>query len=98
MTYVTGHRSVSDCIRCASKDLIQCAPKSLSFAQYQQAGAPGNVGTLMVGARLKGAELLKAWLAVILFTLLAILVNMGNLLLSYLNQKVLMRDCCLAVH
>ena len=52
----------------------------------------------MVGARLKGAELLKAWLAVILFTLLAILVNMGNLLLSYLNQKVLMRDCCLAVH
>ena len=42
----------------------------------------------MVGARLKGTELLKAWLAVILFTLLAIFVNMGNLLLSYLNQKV----------
>ena len=87
-----------NCIRCATKGLIQCVPKSLSFVQHQQAGAPGNVGTLMVGARLKGTELLKAWLAVILFTLLAILVNMGNLLLSYLNQKVLTRDCCLAIH
>ena len=72
--------------------------QSLSFVQYQQAGAPGNAGTLMVGARLKGTELLKAWLAVILFTLLAILINMGNLLLSYLNQKVLTRAALLYIN
>lgn len=43
----------------------------------------------MLGTRLRGVELLKAWLAVILFTLLAMLVNMGNLLLTYLNEKAI---------
>ena len=42
----------------------------------------------MVGARLKGLELLKAWLAVILLTLLAVLVNMGGVWLNYLNKTV----------
>ena len=42
----------------------------------------------MVGARLKGLELLKAWLAVILLTLLAVLVNMGGVWLNYLKETV----------
>ena len=41
----------------------------------------------MVGARLKGLELLKAWLAVILLTLLAVLVNMGGVWLTCLKKR-----------
>jgi hypothetical protein len=43
---------------------------------------------MMVGIQLQGAERWKAWGAVVLFTFLAILQNMGTFMPAYLNQKV----------
>ncbi|BDA47320.1 hypothetical protein COCOBI_10-1660 [Coccomyxa sp. Obi] len=50
--------------------------------------AGGEVGTLMIGAKLSMSEYLKGWLAVFIMTLAAILSNLGNLILSYFNQQM----------
>ena len=48
---------------------------------------------MMLGIKLQGAERWKAWGAVVLFTLLSILQNMGNFMPAYLYEKV--RTCVL---
>ena len=50
--------------------------------------ARGEVGTLMIGAKLTMSEYSTAWLAVFIFTLATVLSSMGNVLLLYFNQQV----------
>ncbi|BDA47322.1 hypothetical protein COCOBI_10-1680 [Coccomyxa sp. Obi] len=48
----------------------------------------GEVGTLMIGAKLSMSEYLTAWLAVFILTLATILSFMGNVMLSYFNEQI----------
>lgn len=56
--------------------------------QVATSPAEGEVGMLILGAKLSRAEFLLGWLAVILMTLAAILSVLGNLILSYFSQQV----------
>ncbi len=64
---------------------------ALQAGNVGAAVAAGDPGTMMMGFKLQGAERLRAWGAVALFTLLAILQNMGNFMPAYLYEKV--RTC-----
>ena len=68
---------------------VRCGRMALQVEKGAGAGADApEPGTMMLGVKLQGAERWKAWGAVALFTLLAILQNMGNFMPAYLNEKV----------
>ena len=62
-------------------DARQVGPEPMSSAS-------GEVGTLMIGAKLTKSEYFIAWLAVFILTLNTVLSFMGNVMLSYFNQQV----------
>ncbi|BDA47321.1 hypothetical protein COCOBI_10-1670 [Coccomyxa sp. Obi] len=71
-----------------SPEHLQPLPDDVEVGPGPMSPARGEVGTLMVGAKLSMSELLTAWLAVFILTLAAILSFLGNLVLSYFNQQI----------